>query len=180
MVLIDAFLFRIMEGDEWKRMEMKYSQMMQLLKKSVSRLLLKRDSTCMCWTFSLSSFRFDEEIYAQWTASVDEKSKYNLSQPLITRNEESKLIQLNFNPQVGLHNLYLITNWLFRKWLCKKSPTMSWDLQLVSVLREVKYLDVADTDTIPKEASKIFAAKESFRQYVANVDLTQQWYNKVS
>ncbi|CAK8676513.1 unnamed protein product [Clavelina lepadiformis] len=115
----------IMEGDEWKRMEMKYSQMMQLLKK------------------------FDEEIYAQWTASVDEKSKYNLSQPLITRNEESKLIQLNFNPQ------------------------------LVSVLREVKYLDVADTDTIPKEASKIFAAKESFRQYVANVDLTQQWYNKI-
>jgi len=52
-------------------------------------------------------------------------------------------------------------------------------LQLVSVLREVKYLDVGDSDDIPEEASKIFAAKESFRQYVANLDLTQQWYNKV-
>ena len=51
--------------------------------------------------------------------------------------------------------------------------------QLVSVLREVKYLDDADIEDIPEEAAKIFAAKESYRQYVANVDLTQQWYNKV-
>lgn len=50
----------------------------------------------------------------------------------------------------------------------------------MSVLREVKYLEDADIEGVPEEAAKIFAAKESFRQYVANVDLAQQWYNKVS
>ena len=47
------------------------------------------------------------------------------------------------------------------------------------MLREVKYLDDADIEGIPEEAAKIFQAKESYRQYVANVDLTQQLYNKV-
>ncbi|CAK8694647.1 unnamed protein product [Clavelina lepadiformis] len=115
----------IMESDEGNRMEKKYAEMMQLLKS------------------------FEESIYAQWTTSVDERSQYNLNQPLITRNSDTNLISVNFNPQ------------------------------LVSVLREVKYLESEETTGIPDEAAKIFSAKESFRQFVANVDLTQQWYNKV-
>ena len=51
--------------------------------------------------------------------------------------------------------------------------------QLVSVLREVKYLDSRQTETIPNTAADIYASKESLRQYVANLDLTAGWYNKV-
>lgn len=49
----------------------------------------------------------------------------------------------------------------------------------MSVLREVKYLDLGDSGEIPIAASKIFEQKELYRQYVANLDLTEQWYNKV-
>uniref|UniRef100_F7AU91 AAA+ ATPase domain-containing protein n=1 Tax=Ciona intestinalis TaxID=7719 RepID=F7AU91_CIOIN len=111
-------------GEDGQRMEMKYQQMMQLLK------------------------GFEEQVYQEWTKSVDERSQYNLSQPLLTRDPETKLISVNFNPQ------------------------------LVSVLREVKYLDKGDSDEIPAEAARIFEAKESYRQFVANLDLAQQWYNK--
>uniref|UniRef100_H2YYB5 AAA+ ATPase domain-containing protein n=1 Tax=Ciona savignyi TaxID=51511 RepID=H2YYB5_CIOSA len=111
-------------GEEGQRMEMKYQQMMQLLK------------------------GFEEQVYQEWTKSVDERSQYNLTQPLLTRDPDTKLISVNFNPQ------------------------------LVSVLREVKYLDKGDSDEIPSEAARIFEAKESYRQYVANLDLAQQWYNK--
>ena len=50
------------------------------------------------------------------------------------------------------------------------------------MLREVKYLESEDGKElpIPPEAEKIFAAKEAFRKYVANLDLTEKWYNKVS
>ncbi|XP_077967769.1 dynein beta chain, ciliary-like [Styela clava] len=115
----------VMDSGEGKEMEMKYSQMMQLLKK------------------------YEESIYDDWSKQVDQKSEFNLNQPLISRNEETKLITINFDPQ------------------------------LVSVLREVKYLELRDSEEIPDVASKIFAQKESFRQYVANLDLTEQWYNKV-
>lgn len=48
----------------------------------------------------------------------------------------------------------------------------------MSVLREVKYLDL-NQDEIPQIAANIFAQKELYRKYVANLDLTEQWYNKV-
>lgn len=58
---------------------------------------------------------------------------------------------------------------------------MFFFLQLVAVLREVKYLETEEGKDlpIPEEAAKIFAAKEAFRKYVANLDLTEKWYNKV-
>ena len=39
-------------------------------------------------------------IYKDWTNSVGEVSELNLDLPLLTRNEESKLISVNFDPQV--------------------------------------------------------------------------------
>ena len=61
------------------------------------------------------------------------------------------------------------------------SKTMIVFSQLVAVLREVKYLETEEGKDlpIPEEAAKIFAAKEAFRKYVANLNLTEQWYNKV-
>lgn len=51
--------------------------------------------------------------------------------------------------------------------------------QLVAVLREVKYLETQETQEIPSSASSIFARNDTFFQYVANLDLTVKWYNKV-
>ena len=44
--------------------------------------------------------RFERTIYTDWTSSVGEVSELNLDLPLLTRMEESKLISVNFDPQV--------------------------------------------------------------------------------
>ncbi|MBN3279379.1 DYH9 protein, partial [Polyodon spathula] len=114
-----------MESLEGKRMIQKYEEMMELLDK------------------------YSQKLYNIWTQTVAEKSQYNLTQPLISRDPDSKLITVNFNPQ------------------------------LVSVLREVKYVKSGQTEMIPHTAEEIYSNKESYRQYVANLDLTINWYNKV-
>lgn len=44
---------------------------------------------------------FEKQVYDEWTAGVDEACSFNLAQALITRNEETKLISVNFDPQVS-------------------------------------------------------------------------------
>jgi dynein heavy chain len=39
-------------------------------------------------------------MYEEWVAGVDDACSFNLAQPLIKRNEETKLIAVNFDPQV--------------------------------------------------------------------------------
>ncbi|XP_036372722.1 dynein heavy chain 9, axonemal [Megalops cyprinoides] len=114
-----------MESSDGKRMITKYEEMMNLLE----------SYTC--------------KLYDNWAETVGERSQYNLSQHLISRDPSTRLITVNFNPQ------------------------------LVSVLREVKYLESRQTETIPDTAADIYSSKESLRQYVANLDLTVSWYNKV-
>lgn len=92
---------------------------------------------------------FEREVYEEWVAGVDEACSFNLAQPLINRSEETKLISVNFDPQ------------------------------LVAVLREVKYLEIRGSEEIPESAAAIYSKNDTFRQYVANLDLTVQWYNKV-
>ena len=47
------------------------------------------------------------------------------------------------------------------------------------MLREVKYLEIRGQETIPDSAASIYAKNDTYRQFVANLDLTVQWYNKV-
>ncbi|XP_030631579.1 dynein axonemal heavy chain 9 isoform X2 [Chanos chanos] len=93
--------------------------------------------------------RYSSKLYDKWTESVGEKSQYNLCQPLILRDPGTRHISVNFNPQ------------------------------LVSVLREVKYLEARQREEIPDMASDIYSNKELLWQYVANLELTASWYNKV-
>jgi dynein heavy chain len=51
--------------------------------------------------------------------------------------------------------------------------------QLVAVLREVKYLEIRDQEEIPGSAATMYSKNDTFRKFVANLDLTVQWYNKV-
>ena len=47
------------------------------------------------------------------------------------------------------------------------------------MLREVHYLEQRGTETIPDSAGNIYSRNETFRTYVANLDLTVHWYNKI-
>ena len=51
-------------------------------------------------------------MFDEWMAGVDDACSYNLDQPLITRNEESKLITVNFDPQV----IFIDNNELIHSW----------------------------------------------------------------
>ncbi|XP_075026233.1 dynein axonemal heavy chain 9-like [Calonectris borealis] len=44
--------------------------------------------------------RYQEKLYVDWSQTVSEKSQYNLTQPLIRQDPETKLITVNFDPQV--------------------------------------------------------------------------------
>ncbi|XP_042303471.1 dynein axonemal heavy chain 9 [Sceloporus undulatus] len=114
-----------LDSAEGKKMMQKYEDLIQLLEK------------------------YQEKLYMEWLQTVSEKSQYNLTQPLILRDSESKQITVNFNPQ------------------------------LVSVLREVSYLGTYQFGSIPETAAEIYASRESFRQQVVNLELMATWYNKI-
>ncbi|KAM6050175.1 dynein axonemal heavy chain 9 [Theristicus caerulescens] len=114
-----------LDSAEGRRVIQKYEEMIQLLD------------------------RYQEKLYVDWSQTVSEKSQYNLTQPLIRRDPETKLITVNFDPQ------------------------------LVSVLREVSYLSGSQMGAIPPMAAEIYSSKESYRQMVANLELMVNRYNKV-
>ncbi|NWI39535.1 DYH9 protein, partial [Picathartes gymnocephalus] len=93
--------------------------------------------------------RYQEKLYLDWSQTVSEKSQYNLTQPLIRRDPHTKLITVNFDPQ------------------------------LQSVLREVSYLGGSGAAAIPPAAAELYSCKESFRQLVAGLELMGNSYNKV-
>jgi dynein heavy chain len=93
----------------------------------------------------------DQKVYEEWAKNVDEMSKVNLRHPLLVRSPDTKLISVNFDPQ------------------------------LVSTLREVKYLELRDQpdESIPEQAAAMFSRNETYRKYLSNLDLTVAWYNKI-
>ena len=53
---------------------------------------------------------------------------------------------------------------------------------MVAVLREVKYLENAQNETlesIPESATNIYSRNETFHKFLSNLDLIVAWYNKV-
>lgn len=95
--------------------------------------------------------RHDQKVYEDWSRSVDDVSKINLERPLLLQMPETKLISVNFDPQ------------------------------LISTLREVKYLETGSQpqEAIPEQAAVMFSRNETYRNYLSNLDLTVAWYNKV-
>ncbi|XP_038013499.1 dynein heavy chain 9, axonemal-like [Motacilla alba alba] len=92
---------------------------------------------------------YQEKLYLDWCQTVSEESQYNLTQPLLRRDAQTKLIAVNFDPQ------------------------------LVSVLREVSYLRGSGAGAIPPAAAELYSCKESFWQLVASLELMGNSYNKV-
>uniref|UniRef100_A0A8C5D1B4 Dynein heavy chain 9, axonemal n=1 Tax=Gadus morhua TaxID=8049 RepID=A0A8C5D1B4_GADMO len=52
-------------------------------------------------------------------------------------------------------------------------------LQLVSVLREVKYLEATQMESIPETAVQIYTTRGQLQQYITNLELISRQYNKV-
>ena len=51
------------------------------------------------WIFH-PSCRYEEQVYIDWTKDVGSISQENLDKPLILRDSNTKLIKVNFDPQV--------------------------------------------------------------------------------
>uniref|UniRef100_A0A8C2YH93 Dynein axonemal heavy chain 9 n=1 Tax=Coturnix japonica TaxID=93934 RepID=A0A8C2YH93_COTJA len=121
----------------------KYSDLIRMFSSALSdaRLIYSRHVR--------AELEYQEKLYVNWSQTVSEKSQYNLNQPLIRRDPETKLLTVNFDPQ------------------------------LVSVLREVSYLSGSQMGSIPPTAAEIYSSKESYRQMVANLELMVNRYNKV-
>ncbi|KAL8163407.1 UNVERIFIED_CONTAM: Dynein heavy chain 17, axonemal, partial [Gekko kuhli] len=92
---------------------------------------------------------YREKIYEEWISRVDRDCQFNLEQPLIQRDPQTKYISVNFNKE------------------------------LVAVLREVKYLNFQQQKEIPGSAGGLFSQNETFRKFVDNLDLIVGWYNKI-
>ncbi|XP_072501166.1 dynein axonemal heavy chain 9 [Notamacropus eugenii] len=114
-----------MESTEGKETLRKYKDMLQLLE------------------------NYETKLYDSWCQTVSEKSQYNLTQPLLCHDPETKQITVNFNPQ------------------------------LISVLKEMNYLKMIKTRHIPETAAEIFSSKDYYRQLIANLELMTSWYNKI-
>ncbi|XP_061032339.1 dynein axonemal heavy chain 9 [Eubalaena glacialis] len=93
--------------------------------------------------------KYETRLYEDWCQTVSEKSQYNLSRPLLKRDPETKQITVNFSPQ------------------------------LISVLKEVSYLQPQQMTHIPETAAAMFSSREFYRQLVAKLELMANWYNKV-
>ncbi|XP_036354922.1 dynein beta chain, ciliary-like [Octopus sinensis] len=100
---------------------------------------------------------YSETVYGKWFSEVGEICSFNLKQPILTRNEENSLLSVNFDPQVGL----------------------SAHIQLAAVLKEVKYLQLANKEDIPAKAFELFEKGETLREYLNNLNLTVALYNKI-
>ena len=94
--------------------------------------------------------KYEGTVYEEWAKDVGARSNVNLNLPLLQRDPETKLIRVNFDPQ------------------------------LVAVLREVKYLEMTKSKTeIPESAAAIFERNETFRQYIGNLDIAATEYNRI-
>ncbi|XP_049632688.1 dynein axonemal heavy chain 9 [Suncus etruscus] len=93
--------------------------------------------------------KYETRLYEDWCDTVAEKSQYNLSQSLLKRDPETKHITVNFNPQ------------------------------LISVLKEMSYLEPRHLKHIPETATAMFSARKFYQQLVANLELMTNWYNKL-
>ncbi|CBY09824.1 unnamed protein product [Oikopleura dioica] len=92
---------------------------------------------------------FKDATYKRWVAQVDEDCQFNLTKPLLSRDAETKLMSVNFNPK------------------------------LEAVLREVRYLGYLGYENLPTSAENLYKKDQTFRTWVSSLRQTVHWYNKI-
>ncbi|NXA28829.1 DYH17 protein, partial [Ibidorhyncha struthersii] len=91
---------------------------------------------------------YRKKVYEEWVRGVSQDCQFSLEQPLIRRDPISSVLSVNFSKE------------------------------LVTVLREVKYLNFQQQKDIPGSAESLFAQNETFQKFVDNLDLIVGWYNE--
>ncbi|XP_074840744.1 dynein axonemal heavy chain 11 isoform X2 [Carettochelys insculpta] len=119
----------------------------------LSHLILEGPETALVYQKYIAMLtlldQYEEQIYCEWKAQVDEVCQFNLDQPLIKRNPENGLLSVNF------------------------------DSKLVALLREVTYLLMLNRSDIPDSALAMYEKRKIFAKYIGNLELVVQWYNKL-
>ena len=92
--------------------------------------------------------QYEAEKHVLWVASVDLKASEKLNNALLARDENTKKLEVNFAPA------------------------------LVTLLREVKYLEYLGLD-IPPAGSELYAESEMFRAHIAGLNIIVDTYNKI-
>lgn len=94
--------------------------------------------------------RFEKDIFEKWAEKVPLQIESNLKKSLLARIENSKLITLNFDPELS------------------------------HILREVHYLRLMHKSNIPKSGIAFSEEQETYRSYILNLEKSVEWYNNVS
>lgn len=92
---------------------------------------------------------FEELIFNAWVDKVPTTIENNLKQSLILRDVTTRLLILNFSPE------------------------------LFAILREVHYLCLMEKQDIPEGALDFSEKSETYRNYTLNLEKTIEWYNKI-
>lgn len=93
--------------------------------------------------------RFEKEIFEKWAEKVPNQIETNLKKALLMRVEGSKLISLNFDPELS------------------------------AILREVHYLRLMHKENIPQSGVAFSEEQEVYRSYILNLEKSIEWYNTV-
>jgi dynein heavy chain len=93
--------------------------------------------------------RFEKDIFEKWAEKVPHKIEMYLQKSLLARVENSKLITLNFDPELS------------------------------AILREVHYLRLMHKENIPKSGIAFSEEQETYREYILNLEKSVEWYNNV-
>lgn len=94
--------------------------------------------------------RFEKEIFEKWAEKVPNQIEINLKKSLLRREENSKMIHLNFDPELS------------------------------AILREVHYLRLMLKENIPQTGVAFSEEQEIYRGYILNLEKSIEWYNNVS
>lgn len=125
---------------------------MPILQSDEAREVLKQQNG-----LSVLLREYQKSQYQGWAGDVSEVSKEKLKQPLLRREEESRLLHVNFDPA------------------------------LVRLLREVRYLDKLNTNAsqeesqfdVPDEAQDIYKQVDVYRTQTSKLDLIVNMYNTI-
>lgn len=93
--------------------------------------------------------KFEKDIFEKWAEKVPAQIEINLQKSLLTRVEDSKIIKLNFDPELS------------------------------AILREVHYLRLMQKENIPQSGVAFSEEQEVYREFILNLEKSIEWYNNV-
>ncbi|KAG5897820.1 hypothetical protein JTB14_011820 [Gonioctena quinquepunctata] len=92
---------------------------------------------------------FNAKIFSDWAEAVPAQIENNLKRCLLKRNPKTTELLLNFSPELS------------------------------AILREVHYLKLTGETNIPEIVLNLADRNEVFQQYIANLNSSVTWYNRV-